>query len=202
MESSAACPPLVACLLVVTDKHPPNHSTSCTWKWKPLWTTEGLIHCFNLEWQHRVRMIFHHCNCPSYEKFTKKRSLSHVYPFASFVVGIATQTSSFVSPWRWRTFLINLVFNSIENGQSSWHPPGPFVLSRTWYWFAPVTTKEKLPVLVASFCQHIYGQHLVKAALLLAVLGGHAFQAVEQAQRAYANNWKHRKRQVISEPKN
>lgn len=31
---------------------------------------------------------------------------------------------------------------------------------------------EKLPLLVASFCQHIYGQHLVKAALLLAVLGG------------------------------
>ncbi|CAE8734041.1 unnamed protein product, partial [Polarella glacialis] len=32
--------------------------------------------------------------------------------------------------------------------------------------------KERLPVLVASFCRHIYGQHLVKAALILALLGG------------------------------
>eukprot|EP00931_Biecheleriopsis_adriatica_P083275 TRINITY_DN5684_c0_g1_i1.p1 TRINITY_DN5684_c0_g1~~TRINITY_DN5684_c0_g1_i1.p1 ORF type:complete len:839 (-),score=145.56 TRINITY_DN5684_c0_g1_i1:185-2668(-) len=31
---------------------------------------------------------------------------------------------------------------------------------------------ERFPILVASFCQHIYGQSLVKAALLLAVLGG------------------------------
>ena len=39
--------------------------------------------------------------------------------------------------------------------------------------------KEKLPVLVASFCQHIYGQHLVKAALLLAVLGGNFAIGIE-----------------------
>lgn len=32
--------------------------------------------------------------------------------------------------------------------------------------------KDKLPVLVASFCQHIYGQPLVKAAMLLSLLGG------------------------------
>lgn len=31
---------------------------------------------------------------------------------------------------------------------------------------------ERLPLLTASFCQHIYGQHLVKAALLLSFLGG------------------------------
>eukprot|EP00929_Paragymnodinium_shiwhaense_P019360 TRINITY_DN13231_c0_g2_i1.p1 TRINITY_DN13231_c0_g2~~TRINITY_DN13231_c0_g2_i1.p1 ORF type:complete len:819 (-),score=149.19 TRINITY_DN13231_c0_g2_i1:231-2687(-) len=31
---------------------------------------------------------------------------------------------------------------------------------------------ERLPLLVASFCPHIYGQPLVKAALLLALLGG------------------------------
>ncbi|CAJ1387895.1 unnamed protein product [Effrenium voratum] len=41
---------------------------------------------------------------------------------------------------------------------------------------------EKLPVLVASFCQHIYGQHLVKAALLLAVLGGQPIHS-EGAER-------------------
>jgi len=31
---------------------------------------------------------------------------------------------------------------------------------------------ERFPLLVASFCKHIYGQNLVKAALLLALLGG------------------------------
>lgn len=49
-----------------------------------------------------------------------------LYPF----VGIARQTSSFVSPRSLRTSLINPI-NSIENGQSSWHPPGLFVFSRT-----------------------------------------------------------------------
>lgn len=43
--------------------------------------------------------------------------------------------------------------------------------------------KEKLPVLVASFCQHIYGQHLVKAALLLAVLGGLPIRSEGPEQR-------------------
>ncbi|CAE7318187.1 Mcm8 [Symbiodinium natans] len=42
--------------------------------------------------------------------------------------------------------------------------------------------KEKLPMLVASFCQHIYGQPLVKAALLLSLLGGRPLRA-EGAER-------------------
>jgi len=42
--------------------------------------------------------------------------------------------------------------------------------------------KEKLPILVASFCQHIYGQPLVKAALLLSLLGGRPLRA-EGAER-------------------
>lgn len=38
-------------------------------------------------------------------------------------------------------------------------------------------------MLVASFCQHIYGQHLVKAALLLATLGGLPIRSEGPEQR-------------------
>lgn len=37
--------------------------------------------------------------------------------------------------------------------------------------------QERLPLLVASFCPQIYGQHLVKTALVLALLGGVALHA-------------------------
>jgi len=43
--------------------------------------------------------------------------------------------------------------------------------------------RERLPLLVASFCPQIYGQHLVKAALILALLGGIPVRAPGVDQR-------------------